>query len=279
MSSTGEDSSEDTSSEHTSSRYTPSDYTSSEDEDELEIVQLFQGDQQQGIRRSSRNKTSAQKGQEPKASRSLKKRRHNSTRKMISRAQAKPQKQAAQKKNPPPPREQAPVHDLLLQEQAAQKEQQPEKKKSSKVMKNGKYRRSVTSPPTSLSSVKDRTVRTKFEVCAKHISELQYCNTFEEKAPRDYHPKSQHFMFTYDELVQKPHYVKNGIAIRPSPLGIFLAPKGVSQKSFAATLQKISKEMAKNSGKGYVFATSTEEYSELVFGHINTKSKNDKNEE
>lgn len=133
------------------------------------------------------------------------------------------------------------------------------------ITKNGKLRRSVSTCPYSLKSVKDKTVRDKFKVCANHISELQYCNTFEEKAWRDYYPKSQHFMFTYDEMVQKP-YKECGPPKRSNPLCIFLPPEGVGVKEFGNILQKVSKEMSKNTGKGYRMAKDKDDYFDLVFG-------------
>jgi hypothetical protein len=127
-------------------------------------------------------------------------------------------------------------------------------------------RRKVHTRPSSVAGVKDRTVRAKFELAGKHISELQYCNTWEEEDDRLLHPKSQHFMVTFDEMVQQPHYSKHNRYKRKNPVLILLTPEDFDEKAFGSKLVSIGKAMMKRSGTGYVCISDPDEYSELVFG-------------
>ena len=131
-------------------------------------------------------------------------------------------------------------------------------------VKHSQVKRLVGSRPTSVNDMKDRTVRTKFELCAKNISELQNCNTMEDEAARNFHPKSQHIMFTYDELVQDPENANYGITRREEPIMIFLIPEGMSVQELGSHLIRIGTEMIKGSGKGYHICSSPEEYRELL---------------
>ena len=143
---------------------------------------------------------------------------------------------------------------------------------SSSNVKTSQVKRRVDSRPTSVNDMKDRTVRTKFELCTKNISELQNCNTMEDEAARNFHPKSQHIMFTYDELVEDPENANYGITRREEPIMVFLIPEGMSVQELGSHLIRIGTEMIKGSGKGYHICSSTEEYRELVFGPKNSSS-------
>lgn len=173
---------------------------------------------------------------------------------------------------PPPPKKPRPPPPPL-----PPKNNQPappaEGKKKKKAMKNGKTKRCVTSRPNSIASVKDQAVRLKFEVCAKFIKGLQNLNTFPEKEIRDFWPKSQHLMLTYDELVQKP---RGKTVKRPTPLTFLLRPEGLDVKEFGKMLKRIGTAMEKggrNIGKGYQIADTPEEYSDWVFGQHEKRKK------
>ena len=131
-------------------------------------------------------------------------------------------------------------------------------------MTNGVNRRSVFSQPISCAGLKDQTVRLKFSTAVKQVSQLQYCSTFAMERLRNLYPKSQHFMFTYDELVEKPHYQPD--PERSEPCFIFLAPVGVDREELGRQFQIVGKAMEEGSGDGYYFAKDTEEYKEKVFG-------------
>eukprot|EP00531_Pseudo-nitzschia_arenysensis_P019076 CAMPEP_0116137230 /NCGR_PEP_ID=MMETSP0329-20121206/12143_1 /TAXON_ID=697910 /ORGANISM="Pseudo-nitzschia arenysensis, Strain B593" /LENGTH=319 /DNA_ID=CAMNT_0003632143 /DNA_START=28 /DNA_END=987 /DNA_ORIENTATION=+ len=140
--------------------------------------------------------------------------------------------------------------------------------KPAPTRKNGKNKRPVNSRPRTVSSMKDRTVRGNFECCAKHTAKLQCSTTIENEKARKIHPKSQHFMYTYDEVLERPHNAEMGIQVRDEPLHIFLTPEGVNTKEFGKRLKKVAEEMTKNSGKGYRLTNDHEEYTELVFGSL-----------
>mmetsp|Transcript_8425 Transcript_8425/g.20724 ORF Transcript_8425/g.20724 Transcript_8425/m.20724 type:complete len:504 (-) Transcript_8425:69-1580(-) len=132
--------------------------------------------------------------------------------------------------------------------------------------KNGKNRRSVRSSPYSVSCMKDRTVRGKFEACASHMAKLHTCGTMSNMKAVEYHPKSQHFMYTYDELVTKPHYAPDSMNKREEAIHVFLTPRGVDEKEFGQRLTKVGREMSKGSGRGYHLTQDQDKYHALVFG-------------
>ena len=133
--------------------------------------------------------------------------------------------------------------------------------------KRGSKRRKVDTRPTSVNCVKDRTVRAKFAVTAKHLSELQHCSTWENKIDCNEKPKSQHFMYTYDEMVQKPHCSENSRTRRPGgPSSIFLCPEDYELKELGQRLIAVGKEMMRKNGEGYHCTTDPNEYHDLVFG-------------
>ena len=64
------------------------------------------------------------------------------------------------------------------------------------------------------------------------MEQLLDCSTWEDKIMRDHNPKTQHFMLTYDELVQRPF---NTIGVkRDRPLLVFYSPDGVDQHDLGA---------------------------------------------
>ena len=144
------------------------------------------------------------------------------------------------------------------------------------VSPGGKVRRSTNSRPTSISSIKDRVTRPKFEKCTRQMSELHGLTTFAKKEDRDRVPKSHHFMYSYDELVEKPFYAKLG-ASRDTPISVFFAPEGVDVKELGQVLVNVGKEMMKNNGrnkgKNYVVTNDKDAYSNLIFGEKMTKPK------
>ena len=142
------------------------------------------------------------------------------------------------------------------------------------VSPGGKVRRATKSRPSSISNIKDRVSRPKFNKCARQVSELHGLTTFAKKEDRDRVPKSQHFMYSYDELVEKPHYAKLGVT-RDTPLSVFFAPEGVDVKALGQILTNVGKEMMKNNGrnkgKNYVVTNDKDAYSNLIFGEKMTK--------
>ena len=71
-------------------------------------------------------------------------------------------------------------------------------------------------------------------------------------------------MFTYDKLVEKPHYEPD--PERSEPCFIFLALVGVDRAELGCKFQKIGKAMEEGSSDGYYFAKDTDKYKEKVFG-------------
>ena len=62
-------------------------------------------------------------------------------------------------------------------------------------------------------------------------------NTLEAQFDRDENPKSQHFMFTYDEMMLKPHSNINNISTRErSPTYVFLCPEDIVVRELEKTL-------------------------------------------
>ena len=59
------------------------------------------------------------------------------------------------------------------------------------------------------SELKDRIVCSKFDTVTKHVQEMQFATTIQNDFDRKTSPKVQHFMVTYDKLVQKPHFLSN----------------------------------------------------------------------
>ena len=163
-----------------------------------------------------------------------------------------------------PPKKRSPSESLLKKEIVQN------------VSPGGKVRRATKSRPSSISSIKDRVSRPKFEKCARQISELHGLTTFAKKKDRDRVPKSHHFMYSYDELVEKPHYAKLGVN-RDTPLSAFFAPEGVDVKALGHVLMKVGQEMIKNNGRNkgnnYVVTNDKDAYSCLIFGEKMTKPK------
>ena len=119
------------------------------------------------------------------------------------------------------------------QEEAKNKQpvaKEPPDEKEETGIKNKSKRRMVSSRPTSVNCVKDQNVQAKFAVVSKHLRKLQYCSTWEKKIDHDEKPKSQHFMFTYDEMVrgQKPHCSKNSRIKRAETSSIILPRRFVN---------------------------------------------------
>jgi hypothetical protein len=123
----------------------------------------------------------------------------------------------------------------------------------------------MSSRPETTAQRKDATVRNKFKATAKHMSELQQTSTFKD-GDRD-STKSQHFMFTYDELVQKP---RSGETRRKQPQCIFLIPDHCDLEKLGVMLMRVSGQLFRGRmdfPKSRVRCTqSHQEYFEHVFG-------------
>ena len=124
-------------------------------------------------------------------------------------------------------------------------------------------RRKLCSRPYSIACLKDRTVRAKFETVVKHMSQLHFTSTFEESIPIE-QQKTQHFMVTYDKLIEKPG--KKGTE-RSKNTTIFFCPERVNQACLAARLIRLGLAMAgRSSEENFVLTSDEKEYYELVFG-------------
>ena len=98
----------------------------------------------------------------------------------------------------------------------------------------------------------------------KHMSQLHYTSTFEEPIPME-QQKTQHFMVTYDKLIEKPG--KKGTE-RSKCTTILFCPERVDQTCLGARLIGLGLAMAgKSSSKeNFVLTSDEKEYYELVFG-------------
>ena len=75
--------------------------------------------------------------------------------------------------------------------------------------------------------MKDHTTRDSFDVVTQHMKTVQFNSTLECEYDRKRIPKLQHFMFTYDKMVEKPHKAVNSRFERQKPVCSFLTPEGV----------------------------------------------------
>ena len=109
-----------------------------------------------------------------------------------------------------------------------QKKEDEERKKSKAKNKN---KRLVDTKPSSLNALKDRCVREQVKTVAGFVEKLQKATTFFQKNDHDSNLKFQHFLFSYDEIIEAPHEVKRYTAkeatmkARKMPAGSFLVPE------------------------------------------------------
>ena len=137
-------------------------------------------------------------------------------------------------------------------------------------------RRIQKTRPTTLNGLKDRATRDKFRATARAVTQLQLGTTFEERTDNDLHPKSKHFMFTYDELVKKPHY-SGREKKRADPICAFLTPdKHVDTSELGVILINAGIQMVRGSMEGVAVTSDEVLYYNTVFGinvHSNNKGK------
>ena len=136
--------------------------------------------------------------------------------------------------------------------------------------KKKKPRRSRRTRPQSVSAMKDHSSRAMFDLCITNMKKLQYNSTMENEKDRKRLPKLQHFMFTIDEMIEKPYRAINSNFYREHPLVSFLSPEGVNIKELGQTLMDVGKAMVRETDKGYKVSDHAEKYYRSVYGERET---------
>ena len=99
--------------------------------------------------------------------------------------------------------------------------------------------RHVGTKPQNMNQLKCRTVRRVFQITTKHIKTLQECSTPATGDECVKYPKSQHFMFTYDELAVRPNSGKQIEKRRANPQSVFLVPPHCDIKALGRALKAV----------------------------------------
>jgi len=149
-------------------------------------------------------------------------------------------------------------------------------KKQSAKSRSPKVRtkkRKIYDRPIKVGQIKDGVMRDQFDQTLFRMNLVQDLCTFKDENIRKKYPQVMPIIVTFDDLVEKPHKVHNGMNLRDERFASVFVPEGLTQKEVGKMFVKLGSEMKKKFGKDFLCTNNVEEYKISLFGESQRKGR------